>query len=105
MELTVQFKKYTNDYIKKDEEIPDDKLRECLAKNIFAEQNVRVSTFLRKFLWHSSTCVLLFKLNPISNHSEADVNAASQQLIQSHLHRFANFRILAQVIIKFEVRK
>ena len=43
LELTVNFKNNEEDYIKNSESIPADKIRNCLAQSIFAEQSSRVT--------------------------------------------------------------
>ncbi len=49
LQLTVDFKNNTDDYIKKSEAIPDQELRECLAMNVFSENNNRVKLFFSYF--------------------------------------------------------
>ncbi len=66
-----------DDFIKKSEAVPDDMLRTCATKNIFAEQNVRVF--------------------PVTNHPDQDVNLATQTLISEHAAKYAQLRILMQV--------
>ena len=45
LQLTVTFHNNDDDYIKKSGDIPEKLLRDCLAKNIFSEQNQRVRNF------------------------------------------------------------
>lgn len=42
LQLTVMFRNNKDDFIKKTEDIPDEKIRNCIAKNTFIENNIRV---------------------------------------------------------------
>jgi hypothetical protein len=87
LQLTVTFTNNVDDFLKNTssytppngkeaERIPDDMIRDCLAQNTFSEQNVRVF--------------------PISHHDDADVNRASERLINDHNAKFATVRLIAQ---------
>ncbi len=47
IELEVVFENHQEDYIKKNQAVPDDLLRGCAMKTAFNEQNSRVSIFFK----------------------------------------------------------
>ena len=76
--LEVFFENKTDDYIKKNQSLPDDLLRSCEMKNIFSEQGTLVM--------------------PLTNHHDLDVNNASINLIHKHQEKYSRvYRILMQV--------
>jgi hypothetical protein len=104
LQLKIVYEINKDDFFKKVENIPDKELRECLAKNIFSEQNFRVkikdfknerlSQHFSSFIIHS---LILVKVYPITNHTDQDINNASAGLISTHMQKFLNSRILSQV--------
>ena len=60
-ELTVTFKTYQTDYLKKDSVVPDDLIRECQATNVFPEQNNRVGLKIKlDYYYHHYYTIIRF---------------------------------------------
>ena len=79
LQLLVNFENCIDDFVKKTEpKIPYDLLIASYAKKIFTEKNKRVK--------------------PISADIDADIANASKKIIEKHLEKYSDRRILAQVI-------
>jgi len=83
------------------DDIPDKVVRECVAKNVFTEQNQRVSIFLfaevlyliKSYYVRNYCCD---QVVPITHHTDPDINKASVNLIGVHQSTYGNMKILGQ---------
>ncbi|RMZ96223.1 SSUH2 -like protein [Brachionus plicatilis] len=76
LQLIVEFKNNKDDFFSKTEFVPDKLLKKCVVETIFSDTNYRVF--------------------PVTNHPNQYINEASSNLLNQHLNKFSQSRILSQ---------